>query len=277
MPEKPFNSKARAASPRMVLGGRALLLLLAAGAAVFAFVHDRREERSGAAASAYTCPMHPEVRAAGPGRCPICGMALEEPMPRSAGDDVVSPPQGLFDLARWRTLPQQVRAPASAHGGGVIQALLSADELSSLAPGQRGVFRPAAAPAVAAGVRLAARPPAPWDGTTSRVEFQLDARAPALRPGTAGWVELPAGPRHLLVIPSAAVLQSAEGPFALALSPDSRALTRRPLQIGRTPGALSIVVSGLDEGERVAVRGAFFLDAERRLADTGSSAAAGAR
>jgi P-type Cu+ transporter len=27
--------------------------------------------------STYTCPMHPEVRQAGPGTCPICGMALE--------------------------------------------------------------------------------------------------------------------------------------------------------------------------------------------------------
>ncbi len=25
----------------------------------------------------YTCPMHPEVRQAGPGACPICGMGLE--------------------------------------------------------------------------------------------------------------------------------------------------------------------------------------------------------
>src|SRR5512136_2991706 len=25
----------------------------------------------------YTCPMHPEVRQAGPGKCPTCGMALE--------------------------------------------------------------------------------------------------------------------------------------------------------------------------------------------------------
>ena len=25
----------------------------------------------------YTCPMHPEVVARGPGSCPICGMALE--------------------------------------------------------------------------------------------------------------------------------------------------------------------------------------------------------
>ena len=28
-------------------------------------------------AVAYTCPMHPEVRQAGPGTCPQCGMALE--------------------------------------------------------------------------------------------------------------------------------------------------------------------------------------------------------
>ena len=28
----------------------------------------------------YTCPMHPEIRQAGPGSCPICGMALEPAM-----------------------------------------------------------------------------------------------------------------------------------------------------------------------------------------------------
>jgi hypothetical protein len=26
----------------------------------------------------YTCPMHPEVRQDKPGKCPKCGMALEE-------------------------------------------------------------------------------------------------------------------------------------------------------------------------------------------------------
>lgn len=30
------------------------------------------------AAAIYTCPMHPEVRADAPGRCPICGMKLVE-------------------------------------------------------------------------------------------------------------------------------------------------------------------------------------------------------
>ncbi|MHB1206362.1 MAG: heavy metal translocating P-type ATPase [Rhodospirillaceae bacterium] len=33
----------------------------------------------------YTCPMHPEIRQAGPGSCPICGMALE-PVEIEAGE-----------------------------------------------------------------------------------------------------------------------------------------------------------------------------------------------
>src|SRR6201995_5241833 len=44
----------------------------------------------------YTCPMHPEIRQAGPGSCPICGMALEP--------DVVSldaaPNPELVDMSR---------------------------------------------------------------------------------------------------------------------------------------------------------------------------------
>jgi P-type Cu+ transporter len=36
--------------------------------------------------SIYTCPMHPEIRQAGPGSCPICGMALE-PVLASAADE----------------------------------------------------------------------------------------------------------------------------------------------------------------------------------------------
>ena len=35
-------------------------------------------------AAVYTCPMHPEVRQAGPGNCPICGMALEPVVPVAA-------------------------------------------------------------------------------------------------------------------------------------------------------------------------------------------------
>jgi P-type Cu+ transporter len=44
----------------------------------------------------YTCPMHPEVRQADPGSCPICGMALE---PVGAAEEVGSNPE-LVDMAR---------------------------------------------------------------------------------------------------------------------------------------------------------------------------------
>lgn len=42
------------------------------------YLSPHREPAPAAPAGAiYTCPMHPEVRQAGPGSCPICGMALE--------------------------------------------------------------------------------------------------------------------------------------------------------------------------------------------------------
>ena len=47
--------------------------------------HDGGGESSTAAL--YTCPMHPDVRQAGPGSCPICGMALEPLLPSTEEDD----------------------------------------------------------------------------------------------------------------------------------------------------------------------------------------------
>jgi Cu+-exporting ATPase len=48
------------------------------------------------AGTIYTCPMHPEIRQAGPGHCPICGMALE---PADAAGDSVPNPE-LIDMTR---------------------------------------------------------------------------------------------------------------------------------------------------------------------------------
>ena len=38
--------------------------------------HRMSATNAPAAAESYTCPMHPEVRATNPGRCPKCGMTL---------------------------------------------------------------------------------------------------------------------------------------------------------------------------------------------------------
>ncbi|KAF2992813.1 copper-translocating P-type ATPase [Methylocystis sp. MJC1] len=45
----------------------------------------------------YTCPMHPQIRQAGPGNCPICGMALE-PLVTTADE---APSAELIDMT-WR-------------------------------------------------------------------------------------------------------------------------------------------------------------------------------
>jgi P-type Cu+ transporter len=74
----------------------------------------------------YTCPMHPEVRQAGPGSCPFCGMALE---PVEVGLDDAPDPE-LASMARrfWGclalTLPLLVLSMAHA-GPGWLQFLLA--------------------------------------------------------------------------------------------------------------------------------------------------------
>ena len=59
------------------------------------YLGERRPEPV-AEGTIYTCPMHPEVRQAGPGACPICGMALE---PEIAGSETGPNPE-LVDMKR---------------------------------------------------------------------------------------------------------------------------------------------------------------------------------
>jgi Cu+-exporting ATPase len=55
----------------------------------------------------YTCPMHPEIRQAGPGACPICGMALE---PVSAAEETGPSPE-LIDMTRRFWIGLALAAP----------------------------------------------------------------------------------------------------------------------------------------------------------------------
>jgi hypothetical protein len=251
---------------------RMLLLALAAGGVLFAFVLDRPESPTPVSLHAgYACPMHPEVRTSAPGNCPICGMALTL-LPDSrtlapSGAPLAPTPSGATDVARQRIVTHQLHAPAWVGRDGSIQAVVYDDDLVTLVAGEAALFRPTGAPATTTVVRLADRPSVAWDASTSKVEFRSSlSGAGALAPGTVGWVESPARARAALVIPAAAVLESSDGPHVLALAADGKSVIPRPVKLGRSPFGLAVVVSGLRENERIAVRSAFFLDADRRLA-----------
>ncbi len=57
----------------------------------------------------YTCPMHPQIRQAGPGNCPICGMALEPLDSTAAVDDTE-----LRDMTRRFWVSVALTAPLLA-------------------------------------------------------------------------------------------------------------------------------------------------------------------
>ncbi len=52
-----------------------------------------------AAGTIYTCPMHPQIRQAGPGHCPICGMALEPEV--ATADTGPSPERADMERRLW--------------------------------------------------------------------------------------------------------------------------------------------------------------------------------
>jgi Cu+-exporting ATPase len=52
-----------------------------------------------AAGTIYTCPMHPQIRQAGPGNCPICGMALEPEV--ATADTGPSPERADMERRLW--------------------------------------------------------------------------------------------------------------------------------------------------------------------------------
>ena len=85
-----------------------------------AYLQPRAEEPAPAAApgTVYTCPMHPEIRRATPGSCPICGMGLEPLMPSL--DEEENPELRDFRLRFWWTLPLSVAVFTLAMFGHIL-------------------------------------------------------------------------------------------------------------------------------------------------------------
>jgi len=268
---------------------RVLLLVVAAGAAMsgaLIALHDATPREAGAR---WVCPMHPDIRAAVPGTCPICGMALE----RAGGAAVAASRRGMPDeldfaavenvrrhnivaFVRKRSLlftEQELRAPATVDADGTIAAIFYDDQIAVLRAGEPGTFTPGDAPAAAVPVRRIDRPVTRADASTSRVAFRPASADPALRTGRAGWLEVAPRPRQVLAVPASAVLQAPEGPYVLAAT-GGFAFEKRPIRVGENfqKQGFVVVLDGLRPNERVVARAAFFLDADRRAGVAGWAA-----
>ena len=266
-----------ARSSPLVIAGRMLLLLFAAGAAVSAFLLTGEDAGSDPAAQ-YACPMHRDSTASAPGECPICGMALRRlgvggSAPFASIDALARGQPDLVEVVRRRVFTHTLHAPAWLERPRMVRALLYDDEIKTLTPAEPALFYPTG-PGPRVDVRLATGLATPWDASTSLIEFHVEGVDPKLPIGTAGWVELANRPRSALVVPSSSILQVNEETYVLTVSGDGRAFAKRPVHIGKTVFGLTTVVSGLYERERVAARSVFFLDAERKLAASMASTGA---
>jgi hypothetical protein len=261
------------------------LLAFAAAALTAAVVIGLGGPEAGHASAAvrYACPMHPEVRAGGPGECPICRMALARVGRAAASTSRASAAENadfaavenvrrhnIVDFVRRRSLlvpARELRGPASVSRDGTVSALFYDDEIAALDDTELGTFTPTAAPGHAFPVRRQPGAGERWDRSTSHIRFRfMSAREPTSRTFDVGWVELRPRPRQVLAVPASAILQSPEGPYVLAWTGVGFNFEKRPIEIGETflKQGFAVVLSGLQVNERVVGRATFFLEAERR-------------
>jgi RND family efflux transporter MFP subunit len=104
------------------------------------------------------------------------------------------------------------------------------------------------------------------DPQTRRVRFRasLPNKDSRLKPDTYVTVELHGEPTDLLVVPSAAVIDTGARKYALLALPDGF-FAPRDVEIGPPLGDFYPVVSGLGEGDRVVTSAQFLIDSETNL------------
>jgi hypothetical protein len=208
-------------------------------------------------------------------------MALERVTDPARGAAFAAEMAERIGRVERRAVAQQVRAAAWLGADGVGTAVLYRDDLVGLQREEHALFFGERAPNMGLDVRLLPDPPADMDSSTVAVRFRREGNASA--PGAAGSgreigsLQIAVRARELLVVPSSAVLYSAQGPYVLAAGESQDTFAKRPVVIGRVldsgyvggrvveAGAI-VILSGLGEGERVITANTFFVDAERRLA-----------
>lgn len=281
-PRRPRGGAPEKGAPLAVVVGRWLLLAVAAAVAAGGFLGARAHDRAVLASTElYVCPMHPDVRSPAPGDCPICNMALVRVGATEQSAAGVAAEAQVIATAEERIVSRQMRAAASVGADGNGVAVLYKDDLVGLAPEEPAHFFGMESRNVPEDALLITTEQAPADASTVNVRFRLahpvDRSSGGARPVEVGTLRLDVRARRLLVVPTSAVLYSKAGPYVLIPSDQGAGVTKRPIEVGRildsgyvatlsgTHEGATVVLAGLQRGERVISGYTFLVDVERRL------------
>jgi RND family efflux transporter MFP subunit len=144
------------------------------------------------------------------------------------------------------------------------------DDVERLAPGTRVTVRPTGGRETVSAVVSRTLPQ--FDPATRTLKVRLEAPNPrfVLRPDMFVDVEVPVTRPPALVIPAAAVLDSGLQK-SVFVDRGLGLFERRLVTIGWSEGGFVEILTGLTDGEKVAVSGNFLLDSESRMRLAGSA------
>jgi Cu(I)/Ag(I) efflux system membrane fusion protein len=110
------------------------------------------------------------------------------------------------------------------------------------------------------------RSPVERASRTQRARLAFDDVGGQLRSGTYVDVRITTAPREALAVPRSALIRTGAGDRVMLASGEGH-FVPVPVQVGLVGDEHAEILSGLDEGEQVAVRGQFLLDAAAALQD----------
>lgn len=102
------------------------------------------------------------------------------------------------------------------------------------------------------------------DSRTVRVRAELPNPEGKLKPNMYARIALKRAPREVLVVPTTAVLFTGRHPLVWVESEPGR-FAPRAVSVGLTSGAFTEILSGVNEGDMVALTGGFLIDSESQL------------